>query len=34
MVLVIALFTWFSPLRGRLRRRRGASEVDDERVAR
>jgi UDP-GlcNAc:undecaprenyl-phosphate GlcNAc-1-phosphate transferase len=34
MVLVIALFTWFSPLRGRLRRRRGVSELNEERLAR
>jgi hypothetical protein len=34
MVLVIALFTWFSPLRVRLRQRRGAAEATEERVPR
>ena len=34
MVLVITLFTWFSPLRGRFRQRRGASEANEERVPR
>ncbi|HVA70329.1 MAG TPA: MraY family glycosyltransferase [Acidimicrobiales bacterium] len=31
-VLVIALFTWFSPLRWRRRRRREGADADDERV--
>ena len=34
MVLVIALFTWFSPLRGRVQQRRGAAEANEERVSR
>jgi UDP-GlcNAc:undecaprenyl-phosphate GlcNAc-1-phosphate transferase len=34
MVLVIALFTWFSPLRDRLQQRRGATTSDEERVPR
>jgi UDP-GlcNAc:undecaprenyl-phosphate GlcNAc-1-phosphate transferase len=34
MVLVIVLFTWFSPLRGRLRQRRAAPRASEERVTR
>jgi UDP-GlcNAc:undecaprenyl-phosphate GlcNAc-1-phosphate transferase len=34
MVLVITLFTWFSPLRVRLRQRRGVAEATEERVPR
>ena len=34
MVLVIALFTWFSPLHGRFRQRRDATEANEERVPR
>jgi UDP-GlcNAc:undecaprenyl-phosphate GlcNAc-1-phosphate transferase len=33
-VLVIALFTWFSPLRWRLRRRREEADENQERLVR